>query len=86
MIKVINSDKVKYYSCDCSKCHRTLGFDSGDIDKSIETDPFNEFVSYAVKTITCPVCGDLVPLSINGDICNNFHEITQTEYFKIHKT
>lgn len=86
MIKVINSNKVKYYSCDCSKCHRTLSFDSGDIDTKIEVNPFDEFKSYAVKSIICPICGELIILFIDGNIQNNFQEIDKTEYFKIHKT
>ena len=86
MIKVMSSDKVKYYSCDCSKCRRTLSFDSGDIDTKIEVDPFDEFKSYAVKSIICPICGELIILSIDGNIQNNFQEIDKTEYFKIHKT
>ena len=86
MIKVMSSDKVKYYSCDCSKCRRTLSFDSGDIDVKMEVDPFDDFESYVVKSIICPVCGELVILSIDGNIQNNFQEINKTEVFKIHKT
>lgn len=86
MIKVMSSDKVKYYSCDCSKCRRTLSFDSGDIDVKMEVDPFDDFKSYGVKSIICPVCGELVILSIDGNIQNNFQEINKTEVFKIHKT
>ena len=86
MIKVMSSDKVKYYSCDCSKCRRTLSFDSGDIDTKIEVNPFDEFKSYAVKSIICPICGELIILSIDGNIQNNFQEIDKTKGFKIHKT
>ena len=75
MIKVMSSDKVKYYSCDCSKCRRTLSFDSGDIDVKMEVDPFDEFKSYAVKTIICPVCQEHIVLSIDEESRNNFQPI-----------